>query len=852
MKKFGLLVSLLVLASLVLGACAPQVVEREVVVTEVVEQVVEREVPVEVEVVVEVTPVPEVVDRTSAWLDTIVVVEEPSADAAVSRLEVGDIDVYASTVGNREVAARVAANPALRYTRSFGSYNEISLNPTGPVWEATGKLNPFAVPAMREAFNWLVDRNYIAQEIMGGMAIPRWTPFNNASNDYAAMADVIKALEFEYSYDLERARAVFDEEMPKLGAEMVNGVWNFEGEPVVLSVLTRTEDERRFIGDYVATQLETIGFTAFRDYKTAAEASPLWISGDPAAGLWHVYTGGWITTAVPRDLGDNFEFFYTNRGLPSPLWLAYTPTEEFDTLALRLSNRDYTTLEERRELVTRALELSFEDSVRVWLVDRSAITPMRAEVSVAADLYGAVSGSQLWPYTLRRTGEVGGSMRIALPSVLTNPWNPLNGSNWIFDMMLLRGIGEYALNADPFTGLFLPQRIERAELVVQEGLPVGATHDWVTVTFADEIVVPEDAWADWDAEAQTFLTVGEVHPDGLTALRKSTVFYPADLYDTVTWHDGSPFSAADVVMAMIMQFDRANEASANFDAAVKPAHDGFMASFKAMRIASVDPLVVEHWSDLWEIDAEQMVNAWWPFYLQGQGSWHMLTVGLMAEARGEVAFSEGKATANEVEWLSYIAGPTLEFLRTSLAQATEENTIPYTATLGEFITAEEATQRWANYNEFVRRRGHFLLGTGVFSLERAFPIEGNVILQRNPNHPDNATKWDRWAAPAIAEVEVDGPARVTIGEEATFEVFVSFAGNPYAVADVREVKFLLFDATGVLAQVGVATAIEDGLWEVALTDTSGLAVGSNRLEVVVVSNLVAVPSSAVIEFVTAE
>jgi peptide/nickel transport system substrate-binding protein len=705
---------------------------------------------------------------------------------------------------------------------------------------------------MRHAFNWLVDRNYIAQEIMGGMAIPRWTPFNTASNDYAALADVVKALEFEYAYDIERARAVFDEEMPKLGAEMVEGLWHFEGEPVVLSVLTRTEDERRYIGDYVATQLETIGFTAVRDYKTAAEAAPLWIAGDPAAGLWHVYTGGWITTAVPRDLGDNFSFFYTNRGLASPLWQAYTPTEEFDNIALRLETRDYTTLEERRELLTRALELSFEDSVRVWLVDRSAITPMRAEVSVAADLYGAVSGSQLWPYTLRRTGEVGGSMRIGLPSILTNPWNPLNGSNWIFDMMLLRGIGEYAVNADPFTGLALPHRIERAEVVVQEGLPVGATHDWVTLTFADEIVVPPDAWADWNAETQTFVTVGELHPDGLTALRKSTVYYPADLYDTVTWHDGSPFSAADVVMAMIVQFDRANEASANFDAAVKPAHDGFMAAFRGMRIASVDPLVVEHWSDLWEIDAEMMVNAWWPFYLQGQGSWHMLAVGLMAEARGETAFSDGKATANEVEWLSYIAGPTLEFLRTSLTQATEQNYIPYAATLGEFVTAEEATQRWANYTEFVRRRGHFLLGTGVYSLERAFPVEGNVILQRNPAHPDNAARWDLWAAPAIAEVELDGPARVTIGEEATFEVFVSFAGNPYAIADVREVKFLLFDATGVMAQKGVATAVEDGLWQVTLTDTAGLAAGSNRLEVVVVSNLVAVPSSAVMEFVTAQ
>jgi peptide/nickel transport system substrate-binding protein len=857
MKKFGLIISLLVLASMVLGACQPQVVEREVVVTQVVEQVVEREVevPVEVEreVIVEVEVTPEPVDHNGAWLDTIVFVEEPSADAAVSRLEVGDIDVYAYTVSNREVAARVASSSALRAERSFGSYNELTFNTAGPVFEGTGKLNPFAVPAVREAMNWLIDRDYIAQEIMGGLAVPRYTPFNNASGDYAAMADVIKVLEFEYSYNLERAREVITEEMETLGATLEGGVWNYEGAPVEISVLTRTEDERRAIGDYVATQLEALGFTAIRDYKTAGEASPIWIGSDPNDGLFHIYTGGWITTSIDRDLGDNFEFFYTPSGLPYPLWANYTPVEEYATLAQRLANNDFRTVDERRELMGRALELSFEDSSRIWLVDRASISPLRAEVSVGSDLYGAIYGSRIWPYTLRREGEIGGSMTIAMPSILTEPWNAIAGTNWIYDQMLIRGTGEFALNFDPFTGLPLPQRIERAEVVVEEGLPVGATLDWVDLSFAATIDVPAEAWADWDAETQTFLTVGEVYPDGLTALRKSTVYYPADLYDTVQWHDGSPFSAADVVMGMILTFDRAKEASAVYDAAYVPDFESFMSSFKAVHIVSTDPLVIETWSDLYYLDAEYAVSDWWPFYDQGQASWHALTLGLMVEERGEAAFSQAKAGEGEVEWLSYISGPTLEFLRTSLTQATEENYIPYAPTLGEYVSADDATDRWANLTEWNRSRGHFWVGTGAYFLQRAFPVEGNVILQRNPDFPDNANKWDRFSAPAIAEVDIEGPNRVTIGEEAAFDVFVSFEDAPYAVDDIMEVKYLVFDATGTLAEVGVATAVEDGLWEVTLSSelTGKLAAGSNRLEVVVVSKRVALPSSNALQFVTA-
>ncbi len=52
--------------------------------------------------------------------------------------------------------------------KSYGSYNELTFNPAGPVFSGTGKLNPFGVPAIREAMNYLIDRTYIAEEIMGG------------------------------------------------------------------------------------------------------------------------------------------------------------------------------------------------------------------------------------------------------------------------------------------------------------------------------------------------------------------------------------------------------------------------------------------------------------------------------------------------------------------------------------------------------------------------------------------------------------------------------------------------------------------------------------------------------------
>ncbi|MCL4868997.1 MAG: ABC transporter substrate-binding protein [Anaerolineae bacterium] len=823
-----------------------ETVVEEVVVTRVVEIASTPEV-----IVVEATPEP--VTRTGAWVDTVVVIEEASADAAVNRLAVGDIDIYAFQVTNPAVRDNVLASSELALERSFGSYSELSFNPVGPEFP-DGNLNPFAVPAVREAMNWLVDRQYIAEEIHGGMAVPRWLPFNGASNDYASIADIARALELKYGYNKELAQEVISAEMEALGATLgSDGKWQYNGAPVVITLLIRTEDERRDIGDYLGNQLEDIGFTVVRDYKTAAEASPIWINGDPAAGLFHIYTGGWITTAVPRDLGGNFAFFYTDQGLASPLWQAYENDPEFYDLATRLDNNDFTTLEERRELIARAAELAMQDSMRIWLIDRASITPRRADISVAADLYGSVAGSTLWPYTLRQVGEIGGSVTIAMPSILTNPWNPLGGSNWIYDAMLYRGTGEFAVNPDPFTGLNWPNRIERAEVVVKEGLPVGKTLDWVSLEFASEIAVPGDAWVDWDATEQRFITAAEAYTQTVTVNSKNIVYYPADLYDTVKWHDGSAFSAADVVMAIILQFDRAKEDSPNFDSGVVAGFNAFMSAFRGVRILSVDPLILETYTNNYQLDAEQNINAWWPQYGFGSGAWHNLALGLRADAEGLAAFTSGKANTNEVEQISYISGPTLTILKEQLDASAAESYIPYAATLGEYISDSEVAERYSNLAEWYRRRGHFWLGTGVFYLERAFPVEGTVILQRNTAYPDLATRWDRFSAPAISEVDLDGEGRVTIGGTATYEVYVTYQGEDYAVDDIAEVKYLIIDANGELAHVGTADAVSDGLWEINLDAeiTGKLVAGSNRLEVIVVSKRVALPSNASLQFVTA-
>src|SRR5256712_12342167 len=202
--------------------------------------------------------------RVGAWVDAVIAVQEPTDAAAISRLEANDFQAWFSATSNPDLRDRVARNPALTSVASFGLQSELTFNPVGPVFPGTDRLNPFASPKIREAMNWLIDRRFIAQEIMRGMATPRYLPIDGAFPDFARLADVARKLEIQYSPDPDRAKASISEGMGRLGATLVGGKWQFRGQPVTLTFLIRTEDERKQIGEEIAGRLGDIGFPVDR------------------------------------------------------------------------------------------------------------------------------------------------------------------------------------------------------------------------------------------------------------------------------------------------------------------------------------------------------------------------------------------------------------------------------------------------------------------------------------------------------------------------------------------------------------------------------------------------------------
>ena len=928
--------------------------------------------------------------RHGGWLDEIDA-SVVSSDSALTQLKAGAIDIYATGLPSTDLSA--IKSSGLSYGSYTGTYYDILYNPA--VFTDKSVLNPFSDRKIREATEYLYDRNYINQEIYNGGGLVKYFPFVTDGPDYTDLADVAASLEAQYAYNPDKAKQIITAEMTSLGATAdATGKWQYKGKPVTLNFVIRNDSDgtRKPLGDYVTAQLASVGFTVNSEYKKSSEASPIWIDSNPADGEWNLYTAAWVNTAIERDGKQDFQSMYLPDSIQGmSVFADNNPDPAFQKVGDDLANGNFTTLDQRHQMMAQAMQLSLQDSLQVWLIDGRGFAPYSTKVQVATDLGAGVETSSVWPFTLRFANQEGGTLKWATNDIFTDPWNPVSGSNWTWDQGLARATDGSPVVNDPYTGLADPLRIQKMDLTVQTGLPVFKTLDWVTLTTADKITPPSDAWVDWDAKSQTFITVADaanaaaniakvqaqaatlagsvdlktmVAPqaapapaanttpppptldaggqalanvltslgtfytqttgksvdvatalkssdnitsietevgkvagittgaadqqkeiasfavsfvggldgsgyyqlgtiDYTTAKTKAVVTYPADMFQTVKWHDGSPLSVGDFVMNIIEYFDRAKPDSPIYDDTYVPIFQGYQSTFKGIKIDSTDPLVIEYYNDAYFQDAELngpfgIPDLGWPEYCMngctyGEAPWDAVAMSNQAEADGQLVYTADKAAEKKgVEQTNFVGGPSLDILTKELATLASNDTIPYAPTMSKYVTADEAKTRYANLQAWYTAHKTYWVGTGPYYLDSVNLTGKTLTLKNFTDYPDTADRWSQFSTPMLATVKADGPAQVKIGDSATFNVTVTFNNTPYPEKDVKQVKYLLYDATGAVVNTGVATAVADGQWQVVLDSatTSKLTAGSNKIEVAVAPIPVAQPAFATLSFVT--
>ncbi len=175
MKKLMTVLGLLVVASMILNACAQATPAATEAPAEPAEPVA-TEAP---------TAVP-ASTRTGAWVDEVVFSAIPDCAPAIAQISAGAVDMYPVTCDKAEDLATVKADPNLQYVTAVGGFNQLMVNVAA--CKDTTVLNPFTSAKMRAAMNYMIDRDYIVQEIFAGLATPRYTVLDTYVPDYARYA----------------------------------------------------------------------------------------------------------------------------------------------------------------------------------------------------------------------------------------------------------------------------------------------------------------------------------------------------------------------------------------------------------------------------------------------------------------------------------------------------------------------------------------------------------------------------------------------------------------------------------------------------------------------------------------
>ncbi len=700
-----------------------------------------------------------------------------SVDRAPLEIQAGTMDLYLYGL-RTEAAQELRDAEGVQLFQAPATSLSLVLNPA-PAPE--GRLNPFSIPEIRAAMQYLVDRDFIAQDLYQGLAQPMLTQVSPSDFDFLTVYDIDRGSGIRF--DPEFARQQIAGAMTAAGAELVDGRWRFQGDPVRLKFIARVEDERREIGDLVRSELDAAGFEVNIVYQAFAPAVLSVYSTDPASFEWHLYTEGWSRGGAQRyDVGSVNSFIAPWLGnMPGWREQGFWQYENAlaDEIGQKLYKGQFASQAERDDLYRQLTQIGLDESVRIWLATVQTTFPASDQL---ADLTRDVSSGPRTPYALRSATMPGRTdINVGNLWVWTErtTWNPVGGFGDAYSNDIWRNMVDPAVSNDPFTGFLEPFR---ATYAVETAGPEGT------------LQVPSDA-VTWDAVADAWIPVAT----GSTAV--SAVTYDLSKYLGSTWHTGQPITLADAFYGIAQGFDLAYDPDkSRVEVSLAVTSRPYLETIKGYRINDDDTVSV--YVDYWHFDENEIAGYASPTSFAMP--WELLAAmdDLVFEQR-RAAYSDTAASRQNVPWLSLVMTRDARLVDRTLRELGLKKTVPagYLQVAGRSLaTEDEAVARYDAAQAFFEAKGHLVISSGPYLLERYDPAAQYAELTafRDPGYPFTATDFQLGEPPtlAIAQPEVEP---IAMGQDASISVAVEGPGT-------LALRYLLVDpATAVVVVSGDAT-----------------------------------------------
>jgi len=307
------------------------------------------------------------------------------------------------------------------------------------------------------------------------------------------------------------------------------------------------------------------------------------------------------------------------------------------------------------------------------------------------------------------------------------------------------------------------------------------------------------------------------------------------------WHDGSDFTMNDVLYELALAYRRADPTgdvhAKDADAATSTSIL-FTSLLKGFTVDAANNSITMYF-DYWHPDPSTVAsigNVAFPITPWTAGELALSTVMTGAEP---CRVSEVTAATEGKEALDLTKGPCLTAMDGNIGGYVAANHRP--PALNAWITAGEATTRWAALQNFRTTYGHYFASNGPYILTTVNAAARQSIMRRDTNYPFAANTYDS-LTPIVPQVVWGLAPTVIIGQAATFGFNVRLAsGTPYD--NFAATWFVVNPATGEILYQGLPDRIGTGAYQVNLTatQTKTLTPGSFDLRLVVIGGEAAVP-----------
>lgn len=720
-----------------------------------------------------------------------IVFSSEGVDASLSALKAKKIDLYIFGIKNTAASQLDKISELKAYRAPAGSVS-LLLNPAPA---PPGELNPFSLPGVRRAMNSLIDRNYIADTIYGGFAIPQVSHVAKVDFDYLTVAKVLAQEDIRYDFD-EAKKEIFAA-MTKAGAKLANGKWTYRGRTIKLRFIVRTEDERYEIGNAIAENLRKLGFDIVVMPKDFAGAITTVYTSDPSVFEWHLYTEGWGRGSSERYDSINFNqmnmpWMGNMPGWQIPGFWQYQ-NNELDRIGKRIFAGDFGSKKERDELYRKGTRLALRDAVRLWIVTVYGVFPAQRDLTnVMEDVVSGPKGL----FALRGAFMPGkDTLRVGNLNVTTaaSAWNPVGGFEDVYSIDIWKNIFDPPVMNDPFTGDAVPFRASFA----------------VTSNSVAKIAVPKNAVM-WDAKKDRWVSVGS----GLKV--KSRVVFDFSKYFQSVWHHGQRITMADILYDIASTFERTYDAKKRqVEPVLAAISKEKLQLFKAFRV--LDNNKLEVYLNYWHFDKgyiasyASLASVAWPWEVLAATD--ALVYG--SDQKGQpyvakqVAYTKTSAARYARPWLSLVYKDHANMVANVLRAYLGTRYVPrgyFTVGGKNYLQPSQATGRYLAALSWVGKHKHFVIANGPFFLNYFGSLaeqSAELLAFRDKTYPYASNFWYRQKP---ADIEFDS---VSLSGD-TIKAKVKGPGS-------LGVQYLVIDQrTREVVAIGIATKKDNDEFEAKL------------------------------------